>query len=91
MTHPADYIVVVSPDDDYLNGYHLFAEKVNRKLRIGYQLYGQPFVVERVVCQAMTKPAETTSQNGHATSETAGDTATFYQRAVHADHASPVV
>lgn len=83
MTHPADYIVVVSPDDDYQNGYHLFAEKVNRKLRIGYELHGQPFIVERVMCQAMTKSAETTSQNGHAV-ETAGDTTSFYQRAVNA-------
>ena len=84
MSNPADYIVVVSHDDDYQNGYHLFAEKVNRKLRLGYQLHGQPFVVERVMCQAMTKPAETTSQNGQAAAETAGDTTTFYQRAVNA-------
>ncbi|HUB87937.1 MAG TPA: hypothetical protein VMB22_08605 [Verrucomicrobiae bacterium] len=82
MTHSADYIVVVSPDDDYQNGFHIFAEKVNRKIRIGYQLHGQPFVVERLMCQAMIKPVEIAGQNGHAVTETAGNTTAFYQRAV---------
>jgi len=87
MTHPADYLVVISPDDDYLNGYHHFAEKVNRRLRAGYQLHGQPFNIERVVCQAMVKPAEATTANGqtgHAFSETSTDTTSFYQHPAHA-------
>jgi hypothetical protein len=84
MTHPADYIVVISPDDDYLNGYHFFTEKVNRRLRAGYQLHGQPFNIERIVCQAMVKPADAKSANSHAFSESSADTTTFYQRPAHA-------
>jgi hypothetical protein len=84
MTHPADYLVVVSPDDDYLNGYHHFTEKVNRRLRAGYQLHGQPFNIERIVCQAMVKPAEEKIANGHVFSENSADTTAFYQHAAHA-------
>ena len=54
----ADFIIVASSDDDYHSGYHLFAEKVNRKLRAGYQLHGQPFNVEKILCQAMFRPAD---------------------------------
>jgi hypothetical protein len=53
----ADFIIVVSSDDDHHAGYHLFAEKVNRKLRAGYQLHGQPFNVNQTLCQAMFRPA----------------------------------
>jgi hypothetical protein len=42
-TAAADFIVVVSNDDDYHSSFHQFAEKINRKLRAGYQLHGQPF------------------------------------------------
>jgi hypothetical protein len=80
MTNPVDFIVVVSSDDDYLNGYHLFTEKVNRRLRSGYQLHGQPFNVERIICQAMVKPAEAKSANGQGLPESSTDTTTFYQR-----------
>lgn len=79
MNNPIDYIVVVSADDDYLNGYHLFAEKVNRKSRAGYQLHGQPFNIDRVVCQAMIKYLEANA-NGYA--QSSADTTTFYQRPV---------
>jgi len=82
MSH-ADYIVVVSQEDDYLNGYHLFTEKVNRKMRSGYQLHGQPFNIERIVCQAMVKPADATNTNGNGFSEASADTTSFYQRPVH--------
>jgi hypothetical protein len=51
----ADYIVVVSNEDDYHAGFHHFAEKVNRKLRAGYQLHGQPFSVSETICQAMMR------------------------------------
>ena len=57
MSQPADYIVVVSNEDDSQTGFHHFSEKVNRKLRSGYELLGSPFAVERLVCQAMVKPA----------------------------------
>jgi hypothetical protein len=55
-SHPsADYIVIVSNDDDYHCGFHLFAEKVNRKLKAGYQLHGQPFNINQTLCQAMLR------------------------------------
>ena len=84
MIHP-DYIVVVSQEDDYLNGYHLFTEKVNRKMRAGYQLHGQPFNINRVVCQAMIMLADEKNANGNVVLENSADTTSFYQRpAVHA-------
>src|SRR5208283_5045559 len=49
--HAPDYIVVVSDIEDYGNGFHDFAERVNRKLKAGYKLHGTPFNIERVVCQ----------------------------------------
>ncbi len=52
----ADYIVVVSDEDDYHSSYHQFADKVNRKLKAGYQLHGQPFSVNQALCQAMVRP-----------------------------------
>jgi hypothetical protein len=52
---PADYIVVVSNEDDYHSSYHHFAEKVNRKLKTGYQLHGPPFNVNQTLCQAMIR------------------------------------
>ena len=64
----ADYIVVVSNEDDHHAGFHHFAEKVNRKLRAGYQLHGQPFSVNETACQAMTR---------HADVPPSGDTTTF--------------
>jgi hypothetical protein len=50
-----DYIVVVSNEDDIHCGFHEFAEKVNRKLRAGYQLHGQPFNINQTLCQAMLR------------------------------------
>jgi hypothetical protein len=52
----ADYIVVVSNDDDYHAGYHHFSEKINRKLKAGYQLHGPPISMNRILCQAMVRP-----------------------------------
>ena len=52
----ADYIVVVSNEEDCHAGYHHFADKVNRKLRAGYQLHGPPFSVSQTLCQAMVRP-----------------------------------
>ena len=61
-SHPAasdivDYIIVVSNEDDYHASYHHFAEKVNRKLKAGYHLLGQPVSMNRVLCQAMVRYA----------------------------------
>ena len=53
-----DYIIVTSNEDDHHAGYHHFADKVNRKLKSGYQLLGQPFSVNHLVCQAMIRPAD---------------------------------
>lgn len=60
MSHPAvqgatDYIVVVSNEEDHHAGYHHFAEKVNRRLKSGYQLHGPPFSVNQALCQAMVR------------------------------------
>jgi hypothetical protein len=62
----ADYIVVVSNEDDYHSSYHHFAEKVNRKLKSGYQLHGPPFNVNQTLCQAMIRP-EGTQHSGETT------------------------
>lgn len=67
----ADYIVVVSNDDDFLEGFHHFADKVNRKIKMGYELLGQPFTMnQKVMCQAMVR------QNGPAHS---GETTMFFK------------
>jgi hypothetical protein len=70
----ADYIVVVSNEDDFHTGFHHFAEKVNRKLRAGYQLHGPPFNINQTLCQAMLR------LDGPPAS---GDTTVFYQRPGH--------
>lgn len=67
----ADFIVIVSNDDDYHSSFHHFAEKVNRKLRAGYQLHGQPFNIDKTLCQAMLR------MEG---SQPSGDTTVFYKR-----------
>ena len=50
-----DYLVVTSNEDDHYSSFHDFAEKVNRKLRAGYQLHGQPFSIHQTMCQAMVR------------------------------------
>ncbi|MEI7534787.1 MAG: DUF1737 domain-containing protein [Verrucomicrobiae bacterium] len=67
-----DYIVVVSSEDDFHAGFHHFAEKVNRKLKAGYQLHGQPFSVHQTMCQAMVRPGDAPSS---------GDTTMFMKAA----------
>ena len=59
-----DYIVVVSTDDDIHCGFHEFAEKVNRKLRAGYQILGPPFNINHTMCQAMLQLAAPQSKTG---------------------------
>jgi hypothetical protein len=56
MLQTVDYIIVSSSDDDHLSGFHQFAEKVNRKLRAGFQLHGPPVGAGHYLCQALTKP-----------------------------------
>jgi hypothetical protein len=80
MSHPADYIVVVSNEDDFQTGFHHFSEKVNRKMGAGYQLLGQPFAIERLMCQAMVKPAKLNDGSPPASAESSGDTTMFYHR-----------
>ena len=60
-TGVADYVVVVSNEDDYHACFHHFAEKVNRKLKSGYQLHGPPFSINQIMCQAMVRNAEVPS------------------------------
>jgi hypothetical protein len=67
----ADFIVVVSNEDDYHAGYHHFADKVNRKLKAGYQLHGQPFNINHTLCQAMVRPEGP---------QPSGETTIFYKR-----------
>ena len=67
----ADYIVIVSNDDDFHCSFHNFAEKVNRKLKAGYQLHGQPFNINQTLCQAMLR------LDGAVSS---GDTTVFIKR-----------
>jgi hypothetical protein len=67
----ADYIVVVSNDDDFHSGFHQFADKVNRKLQAGYQLHGPPFNINQTLCQAMLRPDGAPAVNG---------TTVFYKR-----------
>lgn len=56
-----DYTVVVSNEDDFHANYHHFAEKVNRKLKAGYQLHGPPFSIDKTLCQAMVRASDTPS------------------------------
>ena len=51
----ADYIVVVSNEDDFHAGFHHFSDKVNRKLKAGYELHGPPFSINQTLCQAMIR------------------------------------
>lgn len=83
MSQPADYIVVVSDEDDFNVGFHHFSEKVNRKMRAGYQLLGQPFAMERLMCQAMVRPAGLENPPASAAGEGSGDTTMFYHRPAH--------
>lgn len=66
-----DYIVVVSNEEDHHAGYHHFAEKVNRRLKSGYQLHGPPFSVGQVLCQAMIRLPGTLPS---------GDTTNFFKQ-----------
>ncbi len=74
MTHTtraaADFVVVLSNEDDFHSGFHHFADKVNRKLKAGYRLHGQPFNINQVLCQAMVR------EEGPAHS---GDTVYFHK------------
>ncbi len=67
----AEYLIITSTEDDYHASYHHFAEKVNRKLKAGYLLYGQPFNVNQTLCQAVILPFGVTAGN---------DTAVFVQK-----------
>jgi hypothetical protein len=63
-----DFIVVVSNEDEYLSSFHEFAENVNRKLRAGYRLHGQPFNIGKALCQSLVK-CEGTPAGGSASGD----------------------
>jgi hypothetical protein len=71
----SDYIVVVSNEDDYHGGFYHFAEKVNRKLKAGYQLHGPPFNIHQTLCQAMLRLEGP---------QASGETTIFYKRSEEA-------
>jgi hypothetical protein len=65
-----DYLVVTSNEDDQFSSFHEFAEKVNRKLRAGYLLHGQPVSINKSLCQAMVRLEG---------AQPSGETTVFYQ------------
>ncbi len=73
----ADYIVVVSTEDDFHAGFHHFADKVNRKLKVGYALHGPPFNINQTLCQAMIR---------NEGAQHSGDTTIFIQRPAATPH-----
>jgi len=83
MLQTVDYIIVSSSDDDYLSGFHQFAEKVNRKLRAGFQLHGPPVGAGHYLCQALTKPITVDENQPVETERKTGDTTAFYHRGSH--------
>ena len=83
MLQTVDYIIVTSSDDDHLSGFHQFAEKVNRKLRSGYQLHGHPVSAGHYLCQALTKPITVDENQPLEPEQKTGDTTAFYYRSSH--------
>ena len=73
----ADYIVVVSNEDDFHAGFHHFSDKVNRKLKAGYTLHGPPFNINMTLCQAMVRTEG---------AQSSGDTTVFIQHPAAAAH-----
>jgi hypothetical protein len=69
MPHQADYILVASDHEDHFNGFHHFAELVNRKLRAGYVLHGAPFHIGHVLYQTMIRPATAANMQDQASRE----------------------
>jgi hypothetical protein len=59
---PIEYIIVAVPFHADAATHDELARKVNEKLNAGYTLLGAPFLSEKMMYQAMTKPVQTTSQ-----------------------------
>ena len=56
MKTPVEYTIVAVPFHADAATHDELAEKVNEKLASGYELYGQPFISEEMMYQAMMKP-----------------------------------
>jgi hypothetical protein len=56
MNTPIDYTIVAVPFHAGAATHDELARTVNAKLSDGYELYGQPFVTEEMMYQAMRKP-----------------------------------
>jgi hypothetical protein len=83
MLDTIDYVIVASSEDDHLSGFHQLAEKVNRKLRTGYQLHGHPVGVGHYLCQAMTKRVTIDETQPTELEKKKEDTTMFYNRSLH--------
>ena len=58
-----EYIIVAVPFHTDAATHDELARKVNEKLTGGYELYGNPFVSEEMMYQAMTMPKIQSSQS----------------------------
>ncbi len=56
MKTPIEYIIVAVPFHVNAATHDELAQKVNEKLKGGYELYGTPFFSEEMMYQAMTRP-----------------------------------
>ena len=61
MKTPIEYTIVAVPFHADAATHDELAQKVNEKLKSGYELYGSPFLSEELMCQAMTKAILPTS------------------------------
>ena len=52
-----EYTIIAVPFHADAETHEELAQKVNTKLRSGYELYGSPFISEAMMCQAMVKSA----------------------------------
>ena len=55
MKTPIEYTIVAVPFHADAATHDELAQKVNEKLKSGYELYGPPFLSEEMMYQAMTK------------------------------------
>jgi hypothetical protein len=55
MQTPIEYLIVAVPFHADAATHDELARKVNEKLKVGYELFGTPFLSEEMMYQAMTK------------------------------------
>ena len=63
MKTSIDYLIVAVPFHDDAATHDELARKVNKKLAVGYDLLGAPFLSEEMMYQAMTKPTHHNPQS----------------------------